>query len=51
MLYKKPGFVHPKGDEDEMFVDIGAYGRPQIQNYRSIDTTKKLEQFVMENDG
>ncbi len=39
------GFVHPAPDE-EMFVDVGIYGEPQVVPYHAETTTRKLEALV-----
>ena len=44
------GMVNPSGQE-EMFVDIGIYGEPGVDNYQAKTTTRKLEKFVTENNG
>ena len=45
------GLVHASGDNDEMYVDIGAYGAPKVKNYNARETTRRLEKFVVENRG
>eukprot|EP00794_Sanderia_malayensis_P007853 gene7853-8702_t len=46
-----PGFVHPKGDKNELFVDIGAYGTPRSQTFNGPATISKIEKFVIEHNG
>ncbi len=29
-----------------MYVDIGAYGAPNVDNYHNVETTRKIEQYV-----
>jgi len=49
------GFVKPfsskNGTDDELFVDIGAYGTPTIPGFDGNSTLKKLEQFVIDHSG
>lgn len=51
-IFKTPmrGMVNPTEQED-MFVDVGIYGEPGIENYQAKITTRKLEQFVREVKG
>ena len=51
MLYNKPGMVHPAGDRDEMYVDIGAYGAPTAKGYDAIPTTRNIEAYVRKVKG
>lgn len=51
MLPSRPGMVHPKGDEDELYVDIGAYGEPQIKQFEARASTRQLEKFVRDVHG
>eukprot|EP00112_Aurelia_sp_Birch-Aquarium-sp1_P018938 Seg4599.1 transcript_id=Seg4599.1/GoldUCD/mRNA.D3Y31 product=Delta protein_id=Seg4599.1/GoldUCD/D3Y31 len=46
-----PGLVHPNGKQDEMYVDIGAYGNPVCSNFKGPNTISEMEQFVIENHG
>lgn len=46
-----PGMVHPKSDQEEMYVDIGAYGEPKMKGYSAGTTTRRLEQFVRDQHG
>jgi len=41
-----PGFIHPKGDEEEMFVDYGLYGRPTVQGYSCMENARDIEAFL-----
>lgn len=50
-LPNNPGMVHPKVDHEVMYVDIGAYGAPKTANYNNVETTRRLEDFVMKSDG
>jgi hypothetical protein len=41
----------PTGPQDEMFIDIGIYGKtPKIKEYDPERTKNKLERFSIEND-
>ncbi|XP_071799602.1 delta(24)-sterol reductase-like [Asterias amurensis] len=51
LLTSLPGMVHPKGNEDEMYVDIGAYGTPKTKNFQFVETTRRLEEFVRSVNG
>ncbi|GFR82564.1 delta(24)-sterol reductase-like [Elysia marginata] len=51
MLYNQQGLVHPRGDEDEMYVDIGAYGTPKTKHFSTIPSTRRLEDFVSKVNG
>ncbi|XP_071953464.1 delta(24)-sterol reductase-like isoform X1 [Antedon mediterranea] len=46
LLPSHPGMVHPDGVEDQMYLDIGAYGTPHKEGFHYKDTTRRLEQFV-----
>ncbi|XP_013414441.1 delta(24)-sterol reductase [Lingula anatina] len=46
-----PGMVHPKGDKDAMYVDIGAYGEPKVNNFDPVKTTRNIEEFVRKVQG
>jgi Delta24-sterol reductase len=51
ILPNNPGFVHPKGGESEMYIDIGAYGAPKVPGYKNVEVTRRLEKFVRESNG
>jgi delta24-sterol reductase len=44
------GLVNPIENE-QMFVDIGIYGEPGVENYQAKKTTRRLEKFVTEIGG
>nr|KAG5709593.1 hypothetical protein BaRGS_001643 [Batillaria attramentaria] len=50
-LFAWPGMVHPQGNSDEMYVDIGAYGAPKQPHFSTIPSTKRLETFVLRKKG
>uniref|UniRef100_A0A8C4QTB2 Delta(24)-sterol reductase n=1 Tax=Eptatretus burgeri TaxID=7764 RepID=A0A8C4QTB2_EPTBU len=45
------GMVHPAGEAEAMYVDVGAYGNPQAEGYVAQETTRRLEAFVREQHG
>ncbi|EDV22522.1 uncharacterized protein TRIADDRAFT_50623 [Trichoplax adhaerens] len=45
-LYKVPGFVKPASKVEEMYVDIGAYGEPKVENFVAKETIRRIEHFV-----
>lgn len=50
-LPSEPGLVHSFSDKTELYVDIGLYGTPHSKNYDSVETTKKMEDYVKEVKG
>jgi delta24-sterol reductase len=44
------GMVNPTKNE-QMFVDVGIYGEPDVENYQAKITTRKLEQYVVQAGG
>jgi delta24-sterol reductase len=52
---RRQGFLHPfrdeAGKEDELYVDIGAYGTPRKPNLDNREALPLLEKFVVENQG
>ncbi|CAK4616770.1 hypothetical protein LEN26_007351 [Aphanomyces euteiches] len=49
-LPSEPGMLK-SSESDKMFVDIGAYGVPQVSNFHPIHTTRRVEKFVREHNG
>lgn len=45
------GMVHPKGQEAELYVDIGAYGEPKVKHFEAKASTRQLEKFVRDVHG
>jgi delta24-sterol reductase len=45
-LPKVPGFIHPTGDRDEMFVDYGLYGRPNVPGYDCKKNGREMESYL-----
>ncbi|XP_045473479.1 delta(24)-sterol reductase-like [Harmonia axyridis] len=50
-LPNNPGFLHPTKSNFEMYVDIGIYGVPKVNNFKPRETTRKIEKFVTERNG
>lgn len=50
-LYNLPGMIHPEGNQDEMYVDIGAYGAPKAAGYETVKSTRNLEAYVTKVKG
>uniref|UniRef100_A0A9L0RPH1 Delta(24)-sterol reductase n=1 Tax=Equus caballus TaxID=9796 RepID=A0A9L0RPH1_HORSE len=46
ILPSQPGLVHPKGDETELYIDIGAYGEPRVKHFEARSCMRQLEKFV-----
>lgn len=50
-LPPEKGMVHPHGNQEEFFVDIGAYGNPKTDNYHYSETVRRIEKFVRDTHG
>jgi len=51
-IFNNPTIVHPSGRPDGKYIDIGIYGlTPKVKQYDLEKTTKRFEQFALENDG
>lgn len=50
-LPSNPGMVHPKGESDELYVDIGVYGVPKVEDFEPRNTTRRIEEFVRKCNG
>lgn len=46
ILPNNPGMVHPKGNEAELYVDIGAYGEPKSKQFEARASMRQMEKFV-----
>ncbi|XP_028902296.1 delta(24)-sterol reductase [Ornithorhynchus anatinus] len=46
VLPSQPGLVHPKGDETELYVDIGSYGEPKVKHFEARACMRQMEKFV-----
>lgn len=51
VLPSQPGMVHPKGDEAELYVDIGAYGEPKQKHFQAKASMRQLEKYVRDVHG
>jgi hypothetical protein len=46
--------VHPAGEREELYVDVGVYGVPKVtkgKKYHAVNTTRNIEDFVARVDG
>jgi len=43
--------LRTRSGAEEMFVDIGTYGTPKVNNFHPIETTRRVEAFVREVNG
>jgi hypothetical protein len=46
--------VHPVGEREELYVDVGVYGVPKVpkgNKYHAVNTTRSIEDFVTRVDG
>nr|XP_061790164.1 delta(24)-sterol reductase-like [Nerophis lumbriciformis] len=50
LLPPSRGMVHPKGEE-ELYVDVGAYGEPKVKHFEATMSTRRLEKFVRDVHG
>ncbi|CAL8134552.1 unnamed protein product [Orchesella dallaii] len=50
-LPNDPGFLHPDGNQEEMYVDIGLYGVPKVPTFDAEATTRRIEKFVRDSCG
>lgn len=41
-----PGMLRTCSGKDEMFVDIGTYGVPKVDDFHPVKTTRRVESFV-----
>ncbi|KAJ6655064.1 hypothetical protein lerEdw1_005968 [Lerista edwardsae] len=46
ILPNNPGMIHPKGNEAELYVDVGAYGEPKTKHFEAMASTRQIEKFV-----
>ncbi|XP_034979163.1 delta(24)-sterol reductase [Zootoca vivipara] len=46
ILPNNPGMIHPKGNEAELYVDVGAYGEPKTKHFEAKASTRQIEKFV-----
>ncbi|CAL4063547.1 unnamed protein product, partial [Meganyctiphanes norvegica] len=45
-LPPNPGMLRPVGDAETLYVDIGIYGVPGVDDFHPINTTRRVEEFV-----
>lgn len=54
-LPHNPGMVHPANSStdrsDKMYVDIGVYGVPTVEDFKPRESTRKAEKFVVDHHG
>ncbi|XP_071850419.1 delta(24)-sterol reductase-like [Apostichopus japonicus] len=50
-LPANPGMVHPHSNQEELYVDIGAYGNPGTADFHYSDTVRRIEKFVRDRHG
>jgi hypothetical protein len=46
--------VHPVGDQEELYVDVGVYGVPKVpegKQYHAVNVTRDIEDFVAKGNG
>jgi len=46
-----PGMLRPLNNTESFFVDIGTYGVPKVSNFHPVETTRRIEKFVRDNNG
>lgn len=52
-----PGMVHPplktksNNENSRLYVDIGVYGVPKVENFQPKESTRRIEKFVSEVHG
>lgn len=51
ILPNDPGMVHPKGDRERLYVDVGLYGVPKVEKFRPKEDMRKIEKFVTDVNG
>ncbi|XP_076873148.1 delta(24)-sterol reductase [Brachyhypopomus gauderio] len=51
LLPPRPGMVHSRDNVEELYVDIGAYGEPQVKHFQAQTSTRQLEKFVRDVHG
>ncbi|CAG9760209.1 unnamed protein product [Ceutorhynchus assimilis] len=51
ILPNNPGMLRPKGNIAHLYVDIGLYGVPKVENFRPKEDTRKIEKYVTDVKG
>ncbi|XP_076057489.1 delta(24)-sterol reductase-like [Oratosquilla oratoria] len=46
LLPSRPGMLRAPNDKETMFIDIGSYGVPNVDNFHPVETTRRVEEFV-----
>ncbi|KAK4014273.1 hypothetical protein OUZ56_026805 [Daphnia magna] len=46
-----PGMLRSPSGKQEMYVDIGTYGVPKVNNFHPVETTRRVESFVRSVNG
>lgn len=46
-----PGMLRPLDGKSSLFVDIGTYGVPKVDNFHPVETTRRVEKFVRNAKG
>ncbi|KAB7501494.1 Delta(24)-sterol reductase [Armadillidium nasatum] len=46
-----PGMLRPLDGKCSLFVDIGTYGVPKVDNFHPVETTRRVEKFVRNAKG
>ncbi|XP_071539528.1 delta(24)-sterol reductase-like isoform X2 [Panulirus ornatus] len=50
-LPANPGMLHPLNEKEALFVDIGTYGVPKVDNFEPVETTRRIEEYVRKVKG
>ncbi|XP_048511818.1 delta(24)-sterol reductase-like isoform X2 [Athalia rosae] len=50
-LKPEPGLVNSRTTKEEMYVDVGVYGVPKVANFKPVETTRDIEEFVRKVKG
>lgn len=50
-LFAQPGMLQPRNNTTQLYVDIGVYGIPKVNNFHPEKSTRYLENLVSESTG
>lgn len=50
-VQNNPGQLKIKSQTEQMFVDIGVYGVPKAKTFETIPSTRRVEEYVIQNGG
>lgn len=50
-LPANPGMLQPVHSKETLYVDIGTYGVPKVEDFEPVQTTRRVEEFVREKKG